>query len=243
MSSVVNNAVAHHSLPFMMRKIIQHLYNTPELLLKSSEQLMDVKQRLQPKKSSNSQGSGNAMTNQEASFAMILEEHGIHSIPLEQTNTNIPDGLYFHFQPNGTQRSIDFKVMEYKNNTSIRNLEFDLKHTNGSSIMLNDGWFTSNRIYVITWHNRKIPQMFLSLGQYIASNEEQVMYDDVRKTIKELNSKYKNVGFLRCYIRLANQYNCKKFTSEYTQQQFNNIITFMNDMENIEHLNSNDNMK
>jgi hypothetical protein len=134
----------------------------------------------------------NSATVQEINFAELLDSHKIA----------------YAFQPNGTQRAPDFTLSESK-------LDIDLKHTKGMSLMLNDGWFLEETLYVISYHKDRV---FIGLGRDISSPEEREAVEELFRLRKELNVKYKGVDCLGVTFRFANSYHCRRFDDETTRR-------------------------
>ena len=183
----------------------------------------------------NGQGTGNKCTDQEAAFATILEEQGWKNINKSDTVT---DPYCYIYQAQGTQQSIDFKLVS--NQEGTQPILFDLKHGSKDSIFLNDGTFLPDVIYVISF-TRTIPRIkgskerkcqreqicTLALGQEIFSEKDSKVYEERIKILKEINEKHIDTDFLRLYCRNANQYSCKQFTNEFNTKAFDSITTFL----------------
>lgn len=161
-------------------------------------------------------GFGNAPTAQEASFAIEAEKLGFKFIK----NTETPeDGLFYKYQLNGSQSKIDFVL--YEGSKSVR---FDLKSGKGESFYWNDGWFEEGVIYVISYKSKKAEKIYVGLGQESYEECDNLAWNAVRETIKKMNKELKNTKFLKIYNRLANQYSCKQFTSEFSEERFNSLL-------------------
>jgi hypothetical protein len=165
---------------------------------------------------SGGQSSGNKATLQEVNFAKVAEKHGFRFAPYNTLPTE--NGLYYKYQPNGSQKHPDFLLGEVRDGTWTQGVMFDLKHSNSENIFLNDGWFIENTIYIISYNcNRKnkTATVCISLGKHIPTEEETTAYNEIKKKIREINDTYKKIGSLRCYVRKANQYSMTRFTTEY----------------------------
>lgn len=195
----------------MIVSFLQKIREFPDLLTKGYP---DMIERL---RSSDGQGTGNVPTKQESCFAVELEKHGF--VFLKKGETPTEDGAYFWYQPNGTQRSIDFVVTEISGKEEV-NVQIDLKHTTEKAFYWNDGWFESSVLYVISFMVKKKPYVYIGFGETSCSVEETEAINRRRELIRELNSENGKVGFLRLYSRQANQYSCDKFTSEFCDEQF-----------------------
>jgi hypothetical protein len=187
--------------------------------------------KLQSQANSESQGTGNKVTAQEASFASVLELNGIQFHPKDApfpTNAS----LYYLYQPNGSQRSIDFRIFECDGISEKTRIDIDLKHTISDIFFLNDGWFHKDVIYMITWNRRtslprkKItsePATFIGLGQDIPYEAETKMMNELIAIKKKINSEFKGVNSLCVGVRFANRYKCDRFTPEFTEECFKNV--------------------
>jgi len=181
------------------------------------------------------QGTGNKVTDQEASFAALLEEHGFAFQPKQATaaTTATAPGKYYNYQANGSQQSIDFRVFEHDGTAVTRQLDLDLKHTTSDVFFLNDGWFHKDVVYVITWNRRtsaprkKIttePATLIALGQDIPTSEETACMGELLAIKKKYNTEFKGCGSLSTYIRFANRYKCERFTPEETERLYGRVV-------------------
>ena len=183
------------------------------------------------------QGTGNKVTDQEASFATLLEAHGFAFQPKQATATTattatIAPGKYYNYQVNGSQRSIDFRAFEHDGTTMTRHIDLDLKHTTSDVFFLNDGWFHKDVVYVVTWDRRTSaprkkktpePATLIALGQDIPSPEESACMEELLAIKKKYNTEFKGCGSLSTYIRFANRYKCDRFTPEETERLFGRV--------------------
>lgn len=189
------------------------------------------------------QGTGNKVTDQEASFATLLEAHGFVFQPKAATATaaaattaatvaTVP-GKYYNYQVNGSQRSIDFRAFEHDGTAMTRHVDLDLKHTTSDVFFLNDGWFHKDVVYVVTWDRRTSaprkkktsePATLIALGQDIPSPEESACMDELLAIKKKYNTEFKGCGSLSTYIRFANRYKCDRFTPEETERLYGRIL-------------------
>ena len=161
-------------------------------------------------------GFGNAPTAQEASFAIEAEKLGFKFIK----NTETPeDGLFYKYQLNGSQSKIDFVLFE-----GAKSVRFDLKSGKGETFYWNDGWFEEGVIYVISYKSKKAEKIYVGLGHESYEECDNLAWNAVRETIKKMNKELKNTKFLKIYNRLANQYSCKQFTSEFSEERFNSLL-------------------
>jgi hypothetical protein len=170
---------------------------------------------LQKQGNPSSQGTGNKVTNQEASFADVLTCHGFTFLPKGAPPPS--NGFYYIYQLKGSQKGGDFGLHEYHNGIVKSEVIIDLKHTTNKIIFLNDGWFQKDVVYVISWNSgtKKKPmyQTHIALGQDIPSDEEQEKMKAILAIKRELNMSTSNVGSLQVYIRFGNKYSCERFTT------------------------------
>lgn len=195
----------------MITSFLHKLREFPDLLTSCYP---DVTNKL---RTSKGQGTGNVPTPQESCFAIELEKHGF--IFLEKGDTPSANGAYFWYQPNGTQRSIDFILLERYDDKSIT-VQVDLKHSDGKIFYWNDGWFEKDVVYVISFVLKKKSQIYIGYGETSCSPEETLAIERRRELIKQLNNGCEKVGFLRLYSRQANTYSCERFTKEFCDKQF-----------------------
>jgi hypothetical protein len=164
-------------------------------------------------------GFGNVPTDQEASFAIEAEKLGFTFIP----NTETPgEGLFYKYQLNGSQSKIDFVLFE-----GSKSVKFDLKSGKKEIFYWNDGWFEKDVVYVISYSVKKVEKLYIGLGQESYEECDNLAWNTIRETIKNMNKEAKNTKFLKIYNRLANQYSCKQFTPEFTEERFDSVIKFL----------------
>ena len=203
-------------------------------LLRRSLPLMLAK--LQSQANSASQGTGNKVTDQEASFADVLESNGILFQPKSSPFPTVA-GIYYYYQANGSQQSIDFRVFETDGKIILRKVDLDLKHTTSEVFFLNDGWFHKDVVYVVTWTRRTSdpkkrpitsePATFIALGQNIPSSKEAAMMAELLAIKQKYNTEFKGVESLCTYIRFANRYKCDRFTPTATEQCYAAVNTYL----------------
>lgn len=216
----------------IVRDILSEINKDPTILQKDDE-TMKKKLRAQGKK--NSQGTGNAVTAQEASFAVLLETHGFQFIPKTKKGehikyikkNNLSDGNYYIYQVNGSQQSIDFGIILVRSKEIVKQINIDLKHSENSIIFLNDGWFNDDILYIVTWNDKVKTQTFIGLGQHIRTEEDNEIMNILLKFKKEKNSETKKNRFLIPYIRFANRYSCEQFTEDFTIENFNKVKEYL----------------
>lgn len=193
----------------MIRYILTCIKTTPKLL---RQDFPDVKNLLKI-------GKGNKPQEQEICFAKLLLDYNFKMLLKDEHPIAEP---HFYYQPSGTQRSPDFKVFY-----NGKNYKFDLKSTKGKTFYWNDGWYENDNIYIINYVLKKSDQIYIGLGQYSYSEEENTAIIERRRIIKQLNALDKKVGNLRLYSRQANQYSCDRFTDEFSNKNFQDVIKFL----------------
>ena len=186
----------------------------PSLLKKSPAATVAL---LQSQGKEGTQGTGNKVTDQEGSFADVATAHGFIFLP--KGVSTVADGLYYLYQLKGSQKEGDFGLREVSGGRVTKEVVIDLKHSLSKGIMLNDGWFQPDVVYVISWNagTPKKPSLktYIALGQDIPSEEEQKFMTELREFKAAKNSgTAKKVGSLMPFIRFANKYSCERFTDE-----------------------------
>ena len=218
-----------HSSDINMSDVLRSLKANPLLLCQS---LPDMKRRLYTGKAG-AQGTGNQVTDQEASFAAVLEGHGFRL--LGKGEVPVTTGRYYYYQWNGSQQSIDFRLVEFDGSKATLTLDCDLKHTLSDVFFLNDGWFHKDVLYIVSWNRtlsaprkKKVtePALFLALGQEIPTAEETACMKELLAIKQKYNTEFKGCGSLSTYIRFANRYSCKEFTPERTDKCFERVLTY-----------------
>lgn len=212
--------------------VLNEIITDPSTLKKNDSKM---KALLRSQGNVNSQGTGNQVTPQEASFALLLEKYEFKFISKPKKNDHVSyiqkndtkDGIYYIYQSNGTQKPIDFAVFLVIDKMIIEQFDIDLKHTSSNIFYLNDGWFHKDIIYIVTWSCKKVVKSFIGLGQNIPTKEENDEMNQLLKFKKEKNSGNKKIGSLNIYIRFANRYSCDRFTDEYSNENYNNVKTFI----------------
>ena len=209
MESALKSALTH------MRSVPKDLERKPTAMMTS----------LQTYIGSDGQGTGNKVSEHEASIAIVLEDNGFTRAPRGVTPTT--DGLWYWYQLQGSQQAGDFLVFEV--NGGVKRFEriLDAKHSNGTSIYLNDGTFEPGSIYIISFTRcldrikgeRKKPReqvCFIGLGEDILSEKDRNVMVAWRAALRAMNVVSSDTDHLRVYARSANQYSCGRFTQEFT---------------------------
>jgi hypothetical protein len=196
-----------------IQKFLQSLRIDPQLLKQEYPEMIKFLHIMTDKKG---QGSGNKPTSQEACFAVEAQKLGFK---FEEVNTN---GCFIKYQPYGTQRSIDFILTELLDGT-IKSIKIDLKHTNTKTFYWNDGWFENDVIYVVSYTQKKQNKIYIGYGEDTPTEQDKLDMAEIVEFKKKWNSENKNTGFLRKYLRFANQYSCDQFTDEFSREKFESI--------------------
>jgi len=214
-----------------IRQILTQLRSEPAILRRK---LTDMKKKLHTQGKQDSQGVGNQPSDHEACFADVLEQHNI--IYTTSLPSTLDNGFYYIYQVNGSQRSIDFQAFEINNHSKIHLINFDLKHTTSDVIVLNDGWFLNDIVYILSWmrkisapRKKKVtePETFIGIGQDIPTDEENEAYNSLCDIKKEINAKYKGIGHFQAYMRFANRYSCHRFTNEFSEECHHKTMDFL----------------
>jgi hypothetical protein len=213
-------------------RVFDSIRSNPSILRQKNPAIVA---KLHSQAKADSQGTGNKVTDQEASFAMVMESNGVQFQPKDAVFPTAP-GYYYFYQANGSQQSIDFRVFYSDGKTVVRKVDLDLKHTSSEVFFLNDGWFSHDIIYVVTW-NRRTSQYrkritsevatFIALGQDIPSVAENALMGELLTIKKIYNTEFKGVDSLCTYIRFANRYKCDRFTPDFTETSYANVNTFI----------------
>lgn len=199
----------------MISEFLSKIFNEPsKLRVKYPDVVNDLR-------CGTGQGTGNVPTFQEAAFAVELKKSGFKALTAQ--DVPMDDGCYYKYQPNGTQRSIDFLLIEKKGETTLT-VPVDLKQTNSKTFYWNDGWFEDDVLYVISFVDKKKPCVYIGYGKNSYTEDENMAITNRRETIKQLNSCEGCVGNLRLYSRQANQYKCDRFTSEFCEARFSGVL-------------------
>jgi len=170
------------------------------------------------------QGLGNKCSDQEACFAFVCEERG-WNLRAEDSK----DGFFYIYQAQGTQKSIDFQLIYLKEGQVVEFVNIDLKHSDKEAIFLNDGTFLDDVVYVISF-TRLLPKVkgqrtcpreqvcVIAKGQDVMTVKDKMALEKRFALLKQLNSTKEDLDFLTLYIRNANQFSCKRFTPEFTEE-------------------------
>ena len=214
-----------------MKPVFDFIRSSPAFLSTTRPTTTTIKTRLHAQGTSGAQGTGNQVTDQEASFAEVLEQHNFIWVPKGEPMPTT-DSFYYFYQVNGTQQSIDFQVFQISDGVKSAHINLDLKHTLSDVFFLNDGWFHDDVVYIVSWQ-RKIsaprkrlilePATFIGLGATIPTAEECAHMTALQEIKAKLNTDQKGVGSLFTYVRFANRYSCARFTPEYTDAAYASV--------------------
>ena len=170
------------------------------------------------------QGSGNKCSDQEACFAVACEADN-----WVLRSEDAKDGLFYTYQAQGTQQAIDFQLMFVESGNIIESVNIDLKHGNEEVIFLNDGTFLDDVVYIISF-TRLLPKVkgqskrpreqvcFIARGQDVMTEKDKKALEKRFAMLKQLNSVKEDLDFLVLYIRNANRYSCKRFSTDFTEE-------------------------
>ena len=217
------------------KAVCERCFKDPACLKKKAKDFPGVLAKFRGQANTGKQGLGNKETDHEVCFAALLEEYGFQFLLKKKTGDhlklleNLADGLYYIYQVNGPQRPLDFQTILVQNHIITRTVTYDLKHTSTDVFYLNDGWFKQDIVYVITWSPNKVDTpTVVALGQKIPSAEESILYKKHQDEKNLLNSEDGVDGSdLIIYYRFANRYKCKKFTPEWSQNRYDELMTFL----------------
>lgn len=207
-----------------LHSALAHMRATPQDLESDGGDMVD---ELQDYISSDGQGTGNKVSEHEACIAIVLESHGFVRAP-RRTTPEI-DGLYYWYQLRGSQQAGDFLVFEVKHGVRCAERILDAKHSNGTSVYLNDGTFEPGTIYIVSFTRcldrikgqRTKPReevCFVGAGEDVFTEKDRAVMASWRAALRELNVLDSDTDHLRVYARSANQYNCSRFTPEFREE-------------------------
>jgi hypothetical protein len=210
------------SLAFMNRN--------PEGLEEHQTEIID---RMIDYMDSDGQGSGNEVKAHEACIADALECHGF--VMAGRNVVPAADGLYYWYQPAGSQASGDFELFCVEHGEKTFSVLIDAKHTNLAMFYLNDGWFNPDTIYVVSFSvsagrglgRKKV--CFIGLGRDIPTEKDSSImayYNDFKRT-ENARRKDMEPDFLSIYVRFANQYSTKQFTPEFLTDRFEKTMAWI----------------
>ena len=207
--------------------LFQYLQVRPDRL----EENHSEKRKQLNKSCGNGQGLGNKASHQEACFAVIAEGYGF--LPY-RPNT---DGYFYKYQLCGTQRAIDFQLLEVVDGVTVNFVNVDLKHGDAQGIFLNDGTFLDDVVYVVSFSRkvkvegqRKMQKQnvcAIFLGQHAMTEKDKARMEEWRSLIRKMNKQTEQGDFLILYARSANRYDCKQFTNEYILEKSKLLFSWL----------------
>ena len=216
------------------RELCQKCFGDPSLLKKEAKDFPAIVAKFQSQAKKDTQSLGNKETDHEVCFAALLEELGFQFLLKKKKGDHlkllpsIANGLYYIYQVNGSQQSLDFQTILVYEHKIVCSITYDLKHTTSDTFYLNDGWFLENIVYVITHQRATTTKTLIALGQHIPSEEEKQAYAKIAEAKKQLNSEKDNTSSsLIVTYRFANRYKCSKFTDEWSTHRLNEVMTFL----------------
>ncbi len=218
------------------RNVCQLCYRNPKILKKEAKDFPDILTKFQEQAKKETQGVGNQETDHEVSFAAVLEMFRFQFLLKKKKNDHLKliptleDGFYYIYQVNGSQQSLDFQTILVQDHNIKKTITYDLKHTTTEQFYLNDGWFLQDIIYIVTWtFEKETTKTMIGLGQHIPSDKEKEAYAKILEAKRLLNAEVKGEEdmSLMIYHRFANRYSCKKFTDEWSNEKFQDVISFL----------------
>lgn len=221
--------MCEHMFHRKVSELLKYLHSNPSTLEDTTHAAMKTTLN---KFCGKGQGLGNKCSDQESCFAVIAEKHGWKLYDSDE------DGLFYQYQVNGTQRSIDFQLMNVKDKVIVDSVMIDLKHGESNNIFLNDGTFLEDVIYVISFTNKQRkkkgqPQQnthvcVIALGRDIMTDSARSRLADwvvkIRRLTEECGGEEE---FLTLYARSANRYSCKQFTPEFVADRMEKILAWL----------------
>ena len=185
-----------------------------------------LRNKLHSQGNTDAMGSGNMPTDQEVSFADVLEDAGFKFLSKGADIATCAAGRYYRYQVNGTQQALDFQVQEKGDDGRwMSPISMDLKRTSSDVFFLNDGWFSDDVIYIVSWERRLSATRkrivtekttYIGWGSGIPTPEETACMKTLQEMRAKINTDMKGVGSLITYVRFANRYSCQRFTPEVT---------------------------
>jgi hypothetical protein len=206
-----------------MRENPTHLMLTPK----------DMMAKLDASVKSNGQGTANKACPHEASIALVWESNGFSLAPRKVVPAD--DGYYYWYQPNGSQQKPDFVLFWVLEGVKQSEVIFDAKQGSKDTILLNDGWFHEDYIYIVSFTSAlkrgtaRSQLCLIALGQDIGTEQDNKIMRHIVEIKKELNQSKKSMltSFLKICFRFANQYSCKQFTEEFRDYRFQKTVSWL----------------
>jgi hypothetical protein len=193
----------------------------------------DMMAKLYATVKSSGQGSANQTNPHEGCIATVLEANGFVLAP----RNVIPQksGIYYWYQPNGTQRKGDFVMFWAIDGVKKLEVIIDAKHGASETIFLNDGWFDEDTVYIISFTSpvkrgtARANVCFVGMGRDIPTEEDAKIRTHIIGIKNELNKSKKTMmtSFLKICFRFANQYSCKQFTPDFNEDRFQKMLAWL----------------
>ena len=149
-------------------------------------------------------------TSDERYVATLLNREGFTLVPRHTPMDRDEDGpgLYYIYRPYGSQQAPSFLLFDAQ-----RSVRLDIKGSNGNTVMLNDGFFQPDTIYLLIYARRT--QAVAGWGRELATVAERKAFLARRAALQALNrGEPTRTDNLTLYVRSANGYNCAHFTDE-----------------------------
>ena len=177
------------------------------------------------------QGSANKASSQEACFAVEARDTGFKFLRPGVTPT---DGLWFAYQLGGSQAKLDFQLLSVSGD-KIDKVNVDLKHSNNTTIKLNDGWFWEDTIYIISFTRgpgrkkggAKKQVCLVANGSDIATPERTAMRTTFVEAMNKIKTEFKGDGIYKPYPRKADSYSCNEFTDEFVKDRLTKTLAWL----------------
>jgi hypothetical protein len=124
---------------------------------------------------------------------------------------------YTKYQPNGSQKTPDFNI-----SYNDFNIDIELKSSNSSNrIILNDGFFIDNYIYIITIKSGT----YICMGKDIYKEYEKEIINKLKIIKDDINMNYRNNSNLYITCRFANSYKIDHIDNNIC---IDNVINYIN---------------
>lgn len=193
----------------------------------------DMMIKLDASVKSTGQGTANKACGHEACIATVWEANGFSLAPRKIIPTK--SGYYYWYQPNGSQKKPDFILFWVLDGDKKNEIIIDAKHGSKDQIVLNDGWFDNDTIYIISFTinlSRKAgrtPLCLIGMGRDIVTESDSKIMAHIIDIKNELNKNKKSMltSFLKICFRFANQYSCKQFTPEFREDRFQKTLSWL----------------
>jgi hypothetical protein len=189
--SIINDGLTKYIKTISIRYHIPedelfNIWNEPQFQINNLiEQLRSIKSDKTIK--GNTQ---NSSTNQSVQVKHVLEKNGFRNIDM----VTEPIGLLYKEQPNGSQKSPDFYLINGK-----KRIALELKKSNTNVIIWNDGFPVKDTLYLISCRDFTR----LCIGNQLRTDKDVETYEKLCERIRILNSEFKNQSEFTFYTRKA----------------------------------------